>query len=527
MNTKFIIPVILLLVYLFTRLYNILSLPIFNDEAIYIRFAQTIARDPASLFVPLAQPNEPLFMWFNALIYDYFENPLLGGRIISVIAGLGNMAGIYMIGKEYFSRNAGFLGAIFYIILPYTLIFDRMAHVDSLLNFFNIWFTYVVLRVFHETLSFKKGALIAGVLAGGALLAKSSALLFLVMPLFYLPFTKPDKKKFYFLAVVYVTGFILFSPVLLAKQGPVLSGGNKVLHNVKFIHNIPELIALPFQTWKNSLFEIAGYYVKYISLPILLLSLYGIYSRNTSSKNIGLIFFMWFLFPTLFFLILAKFSYSRWLLFCSSPVIIAAGAGADAIKNHLKNRVAPEGAFLPKPGILFFSILVCGPSLFFASKLLIDPTRAPWVEADEEQYIRNEYSGYGINGLVDFFKKAGKINPIMVLASDNWGNPGDALFLYLEKDKNIEIFTSWWWAEKPVMPKGRSLVQLYKNKYSGEFIYREFPLNSKSVYFVCRSVAFPKKDFLVINPDFRHIGTFSKPGNQKGYDLYKWSGRFP
>ncbi len=516
--------------YLFTRFYNLLLLPVFNDEALYIRFAQIISSDFDSLFVPLAQPNEPLFMWINALIYNFFSDPLFSGRFISVLSGLGCMAGIYYVGKIFFSHRTGIASAIIYIVLPYPLIFDRMAHVDSLLNFFNIWFIGITYLILDERPPLGTKAALAGFLAGGALLTKSSALLFLVLPVLYLPFSGINYRKIRLLLLVYFIAFLLFLPVLFADQKPVLAGGDKVFHNISFLYSVKELIELPLQSWLQKFSEPSDYLLAYITLPIIFLAFYGLYLTISRNHYKGLVLLLWFLFPALVFSVVAKFSYSRWFLFSSPPLIIASGVAIAEIQGWFFNIVRWKKGILRHTLFSILMFLFFYPSLVFGYKLLVDPVHAPWVDSDKEQYIANEYSGYGIPELIRFFKTVGKKNPVTVFVTDNWGNPGDALFLYLEKENNIKIHTSWWWADKPIIPRGAGSVQVFNNNYQGGkglYLKRsEIENNRGNTYFVCRSTAYSQRDFLTVNPDFKLIKKFMKPESNVGYFLYKWTGYY-
>ena len=69
------------------RLTGLTRLPIFSDEAIYIHWAQIISRDPGQFLISLTDGKQPLFMWLNVLTVGLFDDPLVSGRLVSVIAG--------------------------------------------------------------------------------------------------------------------------------------------------------------------------------------------------------------------------------------------------------------------------------------------------------------------------------------------------------------------------------------------------------------------------------------------------------
>src|SRR5258708_18434289 len=94
----------ILILYFITRLYNILSLPIFTDEAIYIRWSQIASNDANWRFISLTDGKQPMYVWIAMLLLKVIHDPLMAGRLVSVIAGFFSMAGMFFLGREIF-RN--------------------------------------------------------------------------------------------------------------------------------------------------------------------------------------------------------------------------------------------------------------------------------------------------------------------------------------------------------------------------------------------------------------------------------------
>jgi predicted membrane-bound mannosyltransferase len=78
------------------RFISLTILPIFADEAIYVRWAQVMASEPTLRFLPLSDGKQPLYMWILMFIVKYFNDPLFIGRLISVFAGLSTTIGIFV-----------------------------------------------------------------------------------------------------------------------------------------------------------------------------------------------------------------------------------------------------------------------------------------------------------------------------------------------------------------------------------------------------------------------------------------------
>ena len=99
------ILVILALIYFASRFYNILSLPIFTDEAIYIRWAQIAKQDASWRFISLTDGKQPMFIWLMMVSLRFIQDPLLAGRAVSVGAGFFTLIGMYFLGREMFKNN--------------------------------------------------------------------------------------------------------------------------------------------------------------------------------------------------------------------------------------------------------------------------------------------------------------------------------------------------------------------------------------------------------------------------------------
>src|SRR5262245_32633838 len=74
------------LFYLLIRGPGMMALPVFGDEAIYMRWAD-LARD-GHPWVSLVDPKPPLHFWLLALVQGWTADPLTAARGLSVAAGL-------------------------------------------------------------------------------------------------------------------------------------------------------------------------------------------------------------------------------------------------------------------------------------------------------------------------------------------------------------------------------------------------------------------------------------------------------
>src|SRR3989344_4218394 len=194
-RTEIIVCLFGILSYFFLRLYSLMSLPIFTDEAIYTRWSQIARYDPNWRFISLTDGKQPLFVWFDMVVMKFIQDPLMAGRIVSVLAGFFAMIGLFFLGKEIFkNRWVGILSAGLYLIYPFALVYDRMALYESLIGALMVWGLYFeILLVRQVRLDI---ALILGMIIGAGILTKTSGFFSIyLMPFLLLIFDWKSKKK--------------------------------------------------------------------------------------------------------------------------------------------------------------------------------------------------------------------------------------------------------------------------------------------------------------------------------------------
>src|SRR5690606_36841594 len=100
-----------------------------------------------------------------------------------------------------------------YAFSPYTVFFDRMALVDSMLSMFVIWvFIFILLSLRHLRLD---TAMLGGFALGGAALTKSPALFsFLLLPIFSVFSDYPRNRSKLLVHCIKVASLIILSTVI-------------------------------------------------------------------------------------------------------------------------------------------------------------------------------------------------------------------------------------------------------------------------------------------------------------------------
>ena len=211
----FLLLIFLSALYFLTRLINLDTIPVFADEAIYIRWAQIMKNEPTLRFLPLSDGKQPLFMWLIIPFLKFVSDPVIAGRLTSVAAGFGTLVGLLaLVWYITRSRFSAVLVALLYILTPYTLFFDRMALADSLLAMFSVWSAFLgILLINHPRLDL---SLLLGFVLGGAFITKSPGLFFILLqPTLLLIVT--TRRKTHFLKILsgwfiaFLLGFAIYN----------------------------------------------------------------------------------------------------------------------------------------------------------------------------------------------------------------------------------------------------------------------------------------------------------------------------
>jgi len=429
-KSEFFYSVLVVVLFLIFRLVNLTVLPVFCDEAIYIRWSQIMKSEPSLRFLPLSDGKQPLFMWLTIPFLKLFSDPLFVGRFVSVLAGFGSLLGIFFLSWSLFrSKKAALFSSLIYTVLPYSVFFDRMALVDSLLNCLGIWTLFLsVLLIRYQRIDL---AMVGGIVLGAALITKSPALFFaLLFPLSLIlaPFKKLNLnslgKIFGLWLIVYSFAFLIYNVLRLGPNFQMIA-----LRNKDYVFTFTEILSRPLDSLRPHLNDVKEWLPNLFTFPILLASLGGLVLGIKSRKKESLILFFWFFVPLITQVLIAKVFNSRYLFFTIFPLIIFAGFFLDNLFEKMKKRWLGLLVFL-----VFFVL-----ALRYDFFLLVNPSKAPLTEEMKSGYLRNWTSGYGIPQVRDFIKKEAEKGRVVVGTEGFFGTLPDGLQIYFDKDPNVTI----------------------------------------------------------------------------------------
>ena len=313
---------------LFLRIYNINILPIFGDEAIYIRWAQVMRAEPTLRFLPLTDGKQPLFMWSVIPFLKVIADPLVAGRLVSVLTGMGTLVGIFILTRTLFkSIKSSLFASFLYAISPFSIFFDRLALADSSLTMFGVWtLIFAILTVRKVRLD---TAMLAGFSLGGALLTKSPATIFAVLtPLTFLlnKWPKKFKEKFNKLSV-FVFLFTFTFGIAIGMYSILRLGPNFHMigiRNQDYVYPLSHILTKPFDPLFSHLKGIFNYFWLMGPSALIILIVLGAYFGIKDKTKETLLLLAWGVLPILIVTEFSKTMTARYIYFAVPYLFILA-----------------------------------------------------------------------------------------------------------------------------------------------------------------------------------------------------------
>jgi len=424
----------ILLLYFFTRLYHILMVPIFTDEAIYIRWSQIAANDASWRFISLTDGKQPMYVWIAIFFIKAIHDPLLAGRLVSVFAGFLSTIGIFFVGREIFKNTKiGLLSSLLYALYPFAIVYDKLAIYDSLVATCMIWILYFsILLVRHVRLDL---GMILGMAIGGGMLTKSNADFgFILLPfsLLLFPFKKKFYKKRFYMFIIYALVAVVIANAMYAilRLSPYYYIiGQK---NLTFIYSFHDWIREPFAFLIGNLKGLDGWFVEYMTIPFLILVISSFFVDKKFLKE-KLLLLIWFVVPFIALAFFGKIIYPRYLLNMTMSLIPLGAYALFALQQVVKK--------LGLKILLFFVFM----SMFLVNDylLLTNFANSFIPDADKGQLITGWPSGVGVSQTVSYLEQQAQQGKIYVGTEGTYGLMPYALQIYLVNNPNVTIEGFW------------------------------------------------------------------------------------
>ncbi len=378
MNLSLILIIVL---FITSRLLNLMQFPPFMDEAIYLRWLTTI-KQTSNWLLPLHEFGwAPLTTWISTLLSYLIKDNLLSLRLTAALFGGLSIIIAYQLAKLLFNKTTAILASLFMILSPLILIHDRLGlRGDTAVTFTSLILLYGLTSRLLKKQS--QGALLIGLAIALGLLIKSTAWIFPLMT---------------------ISAYLIFRPKITRTDllGGLLAGSSLLFYlltnSLSAFINKSQVFLVDFsQTasfFKNNLIQVSQWSYQYLSLPVLLLILIGAYFSYQQQRKTWLLFTATILPVILFDLLFAKILFPRYLLFIAAYSLILAAFGLTQIIKKL-----PQSFSLP------LLILVFIPNLITDIAITQDIQTAQLPEIERWQYVTGWPSGYGLSQLVDHLK---------------------------------------------------------------------------------------------------------------------------
>ncbi len=446
-NSKFKLPIswllsgiagsAIILLGFILRIYHLTLLPVFVDEAIYIRWSQIMASEPTLRFLPLSDGKQPFFMWILMFIVKRMSDPLFAGRLLSVFSGLGTIVGVWALVYLLFkSQKAALLAALLVCVSPFSIFFDRLALVDSMLSFFGIW--VLILAILTSRYLRFDLAMLNGFALGGALLTKSPAIFFILLlpsAFIFAPWPKNMKNKKSLLiiigrlsilsAVSYLIAFAMYNILRLGPNFNMIGS-----RNLDYVYPINHIFQNPWDPFLAYIDRVREWLWLLLPSAGLILAITALANTKKYPKEI-LILFIWAVLPLVIQSEYAKVFTARYILY-TVPILLSLAASTVLLLNR---RILKYIIYILYTIYFIHSLLI--------NRLLLqDIAAAPLPRSERSGYLEEWTAGQGIKEISEFLKKEHTVNPqekIVVGTEGYFGTLPDGLQIYMESVPNTLV----------------------------------------------------------------------------------------
>lgn len=377
--------------YLATRLYRIATNPPFIDETIH-RWMAILAM--AGNSAPALENGKWLAIQSYAIWMRLAGDTLSAMRWLAVVLGVAAVSVLFLEGCSYADEHRtarGALAALWYIVTPLALFYDRQALTDEFLVIL------LALILFASMRFSQKGSPVAlatfCVLIVAAPLFKASGVLFVPVPLIVVLVVAGDdlRKRMTRMVIPYLaaTALALIASRWLTSASPIVQRSS----------SIPSLTELAHRMTAHGMEVVRTLWVMVTPQPLLFL-LIGIALAVTvcsgSSRRRIVAVTLVLLFLLAVITASSAYMYSRYVVPAVIPLCMLGAevmlVGFDALRDRTSLR----------PTVIWVLVLALGLTwpVVSSARLLLDPGGAPLTRKDRIQYFTGWASGWGLQPTV-------------------------------------------------------------------------------------------------------------------------------
>ncbi len=398
---------------------NLTRLPIFVDEALYLRWAQIAWHDASWRFISLTDGKQPLYVWFVIPFLKLIDDPLYAGRLASSVSGFITVVGMGYLGYLLGNKKTGLIAMVLTALSPYLFFYYRFGVMESTLVAGSIWVCiFSILLARSRRLDV---AMILGMVTGATILVKSSGMFFLLLiPFAYLldfdwkkVFTKSTYKYLLLVLVAWAIAGVIYNVQRLSPWMHMI--GQK---NAFFIVPYSEIFN-EINRLSNNFLDVWRWQIGYTTIPMLIMAVSGVYLMIKADIRKFLFLAAWLLAPMMGTVLLARLFAPRYVIFVTPFILYFAVYALSQIKS-VKLTILATLTFLIMP-------------LSLITKLIIDPINYPYVSVDEG-YVNGWSAGNGTKQIADWalnrLRETGQ--PMTIFTEGTFGILPHGLELYVD-----------------------------------------------------------------------------------------------
>lgn len=490
------------------------DLPVVGDESIYLRWAEIITGQ-GGWFVSLLDGKPPLSYWLYAAARLLSDDPLLGPRWISVLAGTATTAAVCAVGSALRNARVGLLAASLYAVLPWAMLYDRLAYTESLVNLGGAVVAWLSVRLVRQEPPSGTAAAAVGLALGLALFTKTTALLYAPAPLLAALTVGKASWREWGPKLALVCAIAACFPALsaaLTPEAPQLADHSALLHKTHFFVTPAELLSNPTGRLGENLPLLLEFLGAYLSWPLLLAAV-GAFVVLVRRRDPA----AWFLLglsalPMLAEALLLTRFFSRYPFPHAWPLLVATALAADALWD------APRLRTPVRAGSAALAALLLTMSL----RIVYAP-QAGMAWADSTYYFSDSpAAGWGLEQVVAAVRQEARGGPVLLLTDPIWGTPADALFAYLNGRDGVRVAEAWWLEADPNAPliPGRE-VEVWRSHYErtpgGSIDFSRY----RAVFYATVTNYRRPEEVAARAPGARRVLSVPKPGGAQSLDLYR------
>lgn len=430
---KLSVPLVAPLVILFgiVRLPLLTRLPLFVDEGVHIWWAERALTGDILRSLNVGKPLEPAFIAPGLLLEI---RAIWWARFVHVLAGSAILILLVILGRELQNPYTGWIGAFFYLIIPYAHFHDRIALTEvyvATAGLLVMWLAARALRTGDTQWTLVTG----GALVLGFIAKMPTGLFFAIVPLVMGLFTDAFRSKI----MKRKTLVVLYLPILITLTaigtvavyrfsrglspgfglGLVMnrtSGAGPLLSVSRIITNL----RLAF-SWGATYFTLPLFILALVSLIKALL--WGpSYDRSLAVLVIGAVGF---------FVGIANQWYPRYLVFTTPWLCLLMGGMVRSSFDSLTEHCKPGTS---RVILALVTLILSVPAMRHTWIISTQPDKSPLPAVDRHQYIEGHAAGYGFPEAANWIADA---DPAVVVSL--WVDTYTQLTTYLPETTKTRV----------------------------------------------------------------------------------------